>query len=159
MDIIIRTVKLEDIESINALYKEVDELHLKKYPELFKKAEEEGRPVEYIKSIIATPYREIFVAERGGEIAGIAEVMVTKNQPFPVKVDMQWVALDNLVVSEKFKGRGIGSMLVDCEIDWARDWNINRVEIKVYEQNFEALSFYEAKGFETLNRTMFLNIE
>lgn len=37
MDIIIRTVKLEDIESINALYKEVDELHLKKYPELLRK--------------------------------------------------------------------------------------------------------------------------
>lgn len=36
MDIIIRTVKLEDTESINVLYKEVDELHLEKYPELFK---------------------------------------------------------------------------------------------------------------------------
>ena len=55
MDIIIRTVKLDDIESINTLYREVDELHLEKYPELFKKPEEEGRSLEYIKSIIATP--------------------------------------------------------------------------------------------------------
>ncbi len=159
MNITIRTVKLEDIDNINVLYKEVDEFHLEKYPELFKKAEQEGRPLEYIKSIIETPYREIFVAECEGEISGIAEVVVTRNQPFPVKVDMKWVVLDNIVVGKKFKGRGIGSMLIDCVIDWAKDWNINRIELKVYEKNSEALSFYEGKGFETLNRTMFLNIK
>lgn len=37
MDIIIRTVKLEDIESINALYKEVDELHLKNIQNFLRK--------------------------------------------------------------------------------------------------------------------------
>lgn len=158
MDIVVRTVKIEDLEKINILYKEVDDLHIEKYPELFKTPDEEGRSAEYIKEVIENPYREIFIAEKDDEIAGLAEVLIAKSQPFSVKKDIRWVALDNLVVSSRYKKLGIGSMLVDCVIDWAEDWNINRIELKVYEKNEEAFSFYINKGFETLNRTMFLQI-
>lgn len=159
MDIIVRTVKLEDFEKINILYKEVDDLHIEKYPELFKVPDIEGRDIEYIKEIIENPYKEIFIAEKDSEIVGLAEILIVKNQPFSVKKDIKWVALDNLVVSSRYQKIGIGSMLVDCVIDWARDWNIDRVELKVYEKNEEALSFYANKGFETLNRTMFLKVD
>lgn len=159
MDIVVRTVKIEDLEKINVLYKEVDELHIEKYPDLFKTPAEEGRRKKYIEEAIESSDREIFIAEKDGDIAGLAEVIITKNQPFSVKRDIRWVALDNLVVSSKYKKMGIGSMLVDCVIDWARDWNINRIELKVYEKNEEALRFYINKGFETLNRTMFLKID
>lgn len=159
MDIIVRTVKLEDLEKINILYKEVDDLHLEKYPELFKKPSVYGRSVEYIIEVIENPYKEIFIAEKKDELIGLAEVIRVKNMPSSVKKDIEWVAIDNLVVSNKYRKSGIGSMLIDCVSDWARDWNINRIELKVYEKNEEALRFYINKGFETLNRTMVLEID
>jgi len=42
-------------------------------------------------------------------------------------------------------------------IEWAKSKEIDRVELKVYSFNRNAIKFYSGKGFKELNRMMYLN--
>lgn len=43
-------------------------------------------------------------------------------------------------------------------MEWARFKEIDRIELKVYSFNENAIEFYLGKGFNELNETMYLNL-
>ena len=48
---------------------------------------------------------------------------------------------------EKYWGFGIGTMLLDTLIEWARAEDITKVELKVRVDNQRAISLYHKLGF------------
>ncbi|MDY0235983.1 MAG: GNAT family N-acetyltransferase [Gudongella sp.] len=159
MDILIRKAILNDYEELCLIYKEIDELHRLNHPELFIEANDYSRAKEYISEIINDDSKALFVAETESKIVGFAECLILKSSSFPVIKKREWLQLDNIAVKRDYQNQNIGTMLFNIIIKWGRDQGINRIELKVYSFNTNAISFYKKNGFKDLNRTMYLNLE
>ncbi len=55
--------------------------------------------------------------------------------------------INELVVDEKFRGRGIGIKLMDKAIEYAENNNIDKIDLFVRPNNYKAIDFYKNKGF------------
>jgi GNAT superfamily N-acetyltransferase len=54
--------------------------------------------------------------------------------------------LEDLIVSENMRGKGVGSALLDRVVKHASDLKVKRVSWEVLDWNTPAIQFYEAKG-------------
>ena len=82
-----------------------------------------------------------FVAELGGVIVGMAlfyNRFSTWEGPS--------LHLEDLIVTEKFRGKGIGKALYDKVLDFALQKGIKRVEWVVLDWNKPAIAFYKSTG-------------
>lgn len=158
MDIIIREAIIDDYEELCRVYTELDEYHRSNHPELFIKPEDYARAKEYISEIIDDKNKALLVAIMESKIIGFAECNVLKSSNFPVIKKREWIQLDSIVVREGYQNRHVASFLLAKVIEWAKSKEINRVELKVYSFNRNAIKFYSGKGFTELNRTMYLNL-
>lgn len=54
--------------------------------------------------------------------------------------------LEDLIVSERFRGKGIGSLLLDEVVELGRRQGLRRIYWEVLEWNRPAIDFYESRG-------------
>ncbi|HYF81953.1 MAG TPA: GNAT family N-acetyltransferase [Clostridia bacterium] len=158
MEIKIREAIIDDYEDLCKIYAELDEHHRLNHPELFIKPDDYARAKEYISEIIDDINKALFVAELGSEIIGFAECYILKSSSFPVIKKREWIQLDNIAVRRNYQNCHIGSLLLQKVVEWAKFKEIDRVELKVYSFNKNAIEFYSGKGFKELNKTMYLNL-
>jgi GNAT superfamily N-acetyltransferase len=62
------------------------------------------------------------------------------------RIDAAW--LISMWVAPEMRRRGVGGMLVDAVIDWARANGVTRLILDVVDTNESAIAFYMRKGFE-----------
>ncbi len=60
--------------------------------------------------------------------------------------------LDELYVSEAYRGKGIGGTIIDFLVDTCRKRSINALRLEVERKNLRAQEFYKKEGFETHDR-------
>lgn len=87
------------------------------------------------------PLFQILVAELDGEIPGIA-LYYNRFSTWKGKT----IHLEDLIVSEKYRGSGIGMELYQAVMEEAKNQNVRRVEWNVLDWNAPAISFYEKTG-------------
>ncbi|BAO75330.1 GNAT family N-acetyltransferase [Winogradskyella sp. PG-2] len=54
--------------------------------------------------------------------------------------------LEDLIVSEKTRGKGLGTKLLDAVVKYAKEIGVKRVSWEVLDWNEPAIKFYESKG-------------
>ncbi len=54
--------------------------------------------------------------------------------------------LEDLIVSEKMRGKGIGSLLLDEVVKYGDELGVKRISWEVLDWNEPAITFYEEKG-------------
>ena len=54
--------------------------------------------------------------------------------------------LEDLIVSEKCRGKGIGSLLLDTVVKYGEELGVKRISWEVLDWNESAITFYESKG-------------
>lgn len=64
------------------------------------------------------------------------------------KTDSKRLHINEFVVSNRFRGEGIGTMLMAEVYKVAEKFGINQIELKVSESNKNAVEFYQHKNFE-----------
>ncbi len=93
----------------------------------------------------AVPEFEVFVAELGDTVVGIA---------LYYRRYSTWkgcsLHLEDLIVSKDFRGRGIGRALYKQVIKTAYETGINRLEWEVLDWNQNAIDFYLSSGADML---------
>jgi ribosomal protein S18 acetylase RimI-like enzyme len=89
------------------------------------------------------PDEAMFVAEYYGEPAGVAYVLTLVDY-FNLRPHAH---LSVLAVADGAEGRGIGSMLLDECIKWAKERNSDRLTLSALVTNTRARALYERKGF------------
>ncbi len=81
------------------------------------------------------------VAVAGNEVVG--ELTIAREE-HPVT---RHVATFGMMVAAAWRGRGVGSALLEEALRWARTFGIEKVALAVYPHNDAALALYEKFGF------------
>ncbi|MCU0605150.1 MAG: GNAT family N-acetyltransferase [Desulfobacterales bacterium] len=89
-------------------------------------------------------HRILFAAEAGGRVVGMASA-----QTLISTAEGGFAALvEDVVVAESFRGRGIGRMLVAAIERWAADRGVTRLQLLADRANAPALRFYDKQGWK-----------
>jgi RimJ/RimL family protein N-acetyltransferase len=96
----------------------------------------------YLRTIDRHADAAVFVAEDGTRIVGRLSLA---RDPHPAS---RHVADLGLMVAESHRRRGVGTMLLDRAVAWARESTVRKLELHVFPWNEPALGLYESFGFE-----------
>ena len=153
----IRFAQAEDLDRVNELRRQVNELHAKGKPEIFR-AEFSPEFRDFIMTIFADPLKRILVCEREGAICGFAVLSRIIRPENPVKRAAEYLDVDEFGVDEACRRQGVGSEMIAAIRDYAKSEGLDRIELNMWEFNQGALAFYEAEGFVTYRRYMELKL-
>lgn len=121
------------IEMIKTVNKKMEEEGIKPYKEL-EKGYEEG----YLDTFYDNPNRCIYIALDENAIVGYISICTLDG----------YIYLDDYSVTHDYRGKGIGTKLLDLAINYAHDKDINDVLTHVESSNKESIEFYKNKGFK-----------
>lgn len=142
--------RLEDREAVNDLASQAHAMHVDWRPDLFEMAEE-LYSVERMQSAIVA--RSLYVAKIDGTVVGYVATGI-RSVDYPGAVKRKIMMIDEFVVHELCRGRGIGtSMMTDLRA-LARAFRCTDLQLNVYPQNDDAVGFYQKCGLMIQNITM-----
>jgi RimJ/RimL family protein N-acetyltransferase len=106
--------------------------------EVWRSAAEERR---YLRAVRRHADAAVFVAVDGEQVVGRLSVA---RDPHPASAH---VADLGLIVSASHRRRGIGRLLLETAVSWARDAGVRKLELHVFPWNGPAIRLYEGFGF------------
>ncbi|MGZ7442423.1 N-acetyltransferase [Paenibacillus sp. TH7-28] len=124
--VVCRQAKLEDVEP---LYTMIDEYAKR------------GIMLPRSRAVLERQINDFVVAEVDGQVVGCGSLC---------KLGDELVEIRSLGIAEGYKGRGLGSMLVEKLVEQARKLAIPKVMALTYE-----VSFFVKNGFTVVNKEIF----
>ena len=104
------------------------------------------------KEILSSPHTTLFVAEVNGQIAGMITLVVTRI-PYARKA-----SLEDLVVNEEFRGRGLGTLLVERVIEEAKKKKASYIDFTSRPRREGSNALYEKLGFQKRETNVYRHI-
>jgi len=95
----------------------------------------------YLRAVRRHPDAAVLVALVGGEIVGRLSVARDTHPASAHVADL------GLVVAASHRRRGIGSLLLEHAVAWARAAGVRKLELHVFPWNEPAIRLYETFGF------------
>lgn len=135
----------KDIERMHELLTQVNLVHHKGRPDLFKC----GRKYtdEQLKEILKDKKRPIFAAvDENDCLLGYAFCIFQQHLNDNILTDIKTLYIDDLCVDETKRGLHIGSTLYNAVLDFAREQGCYNVTLNVWSCNESAMKFYENCG-------------
>ncbi|WP_328993448.1 GNAT family N-acetyltransferase [Kribbella sp. NBC_01245] len=130
----IRPVRRADTSAVTEL---LDQLG---YPQ-----DDHAATANRIQTFADDPSSAAYVAEAGDELLGVIAVHVG---PF-FERDGSWGRIVALVVSDRARGRGVGSQLVAAAESFAATRGCRRMEVTSNDRRQDAHEFYQRRGYTT----------
>ena len=148
MDFSIRQAVEEDYAGLNALFEEIDKHHRKALPHVFRKPDGPARNRDFLSAILADQNAVIFIAEIQGRIIGLVHAYVRAVPEIPIRIPCRACQVDNIVVTQEYRRRGVGKALMEMVHQWAGQMKLDRLELSVWDFNEDAQDFYRGFGYE-----------
>ena len=153
---IIRNAKINDINQIIPLMLQVSEMHYSERKDIFKEKGVEKIKLE-LKGALENN-ENILVAEENNNIVGVVIFKIKIVGEHINLIDRKVIWINELVVDEKLRGKGIGTKLFNETKKYAKNNKCDAVELNCWEFNEKAPRFYERCGMNTQRRIMDLKI-
>ena len=149
----VRFAEKKDLERVNALRRQVNDLHVAGRPDIFKPGfRKELR--DYIFTVFNDPRQAIVVNERDGVICGFAVLHHITKPGSPYSYEKDYLDIDEFGVDDACRRQGVATEMMDFIKKYAREKGFAKIELNMWEFNRSALAFYEAVGFSTYRRYM-----
>ena len=148
----IRRAGIDDIEGIIQLLHQVNMVHHRIRPDLFKPNTTKYSRHE-LDVLLSNPQKPIFVYADNG-VLGYAFCQVTEKKNDQLLQDIKTLYIDDICVDEKARGKHIGKSLFDYVKHYAQTIGCRNITLNVWEGNGPALSFYQNMGMQVQKMTM-----
>ena len=86
-----------------------------------------------------------FAATSAGSFVAVADAQVIGL--IHVEVSRYGFGELGMLVDREWRGRGVGSALLQAAIDWARDHGLHKLSLEVFTHNTAAIALYRKCGF------------
>ncbi len=144
----IRTAQERDIPRLLSLLTQVDMVHHRGRPDLFK-----GPATKYtdqeLRELLQDETRPIFVwTDENDTVMGYAFCIFQRHIGDNVMTDILTLYIDDLCVDESVRGSHIGTKLYDHVLSFAREKGCYNVTLNVWAFNESALKFYQKRGLK-----------
>lgn len=146
-----RPAQTSDYSLFLSLNREIQALHAQAEPELFKPADQMNLSEEDFNKMISDNNNLIVFAESEGVACGYVYAEILDRKENSYRYGLKLMYIDQLGVSAKNRGQGIGKYLLNHIVSVAKSKQIHRIEVDCWTFNEEAIGFYSKFGFKTFN--------
>lgn len=153
----IRKATTNDIGRLIELLHQVDMVHHKIRPDLFRPDTTKYDEQE-LGSLLHDDAKPVFVFDDGG-VLGYAFCQITEVRDDKLLQDIKTLYIDDICVDEKARGRHIGKALYEYVRDYAFSIGCNNITLNVWEGNDAAQKFYREMGMKVLKTTMEIRLQ
>ena len=141
----IRYAMEKDIEKIEDLLSQVDMVHHKGRPDIFKIGNKYSE--EELKELLNNKQRPILVSvNESDEVIGYCFGIFQQHKDNSILTEIKTLYIDDLCVDEKFRGKGIGKELYEAALSLAKEKGCYNLTLNVWSCNESAMRFYESMG-------------
>ena len=143
-------VKIKDYDEVLKLMVDIQMYHAKLHPNIYKDTKDimtKKRFREIVKN------KGLLVAVENKIIKGVLGIDIfneTRNFMQPRKI----MYIHTFVVKEKYRGRGIGTLLLNYAMKIKDEKKIDVISLHVDDKNKNAVKFYKKLGFKVINHKM-----
>ena len=156
---------LSDTNTIEAILQQVQGLHIKLRPDVYRPVspmmtEERLAALIEEKTALVAVWREEAEREKAEpeeRIVAYADWMLREYQS-PTHVPRRVLYLDTLAVEEQYRNRGIGAAILDWVKEYAREKGMDGIELQVNGRNLDARRMYARNGFREKSVNMELKL-
>lgn len=128
-------------------------MHQQARPDLFANCSPPVSKSEFLQ-LLADSCQLLFFAEAGAEVAGMCVVALREPSSNPLLVPQKSAYIDDLIVAEPFRRKGVGQAMMQEARRRAGAWGAANLSLKVWAFNEEAVAFYQAIGMNIRSYTM-----
>lgn len=146
----IRNAKQSDYKAVDAIMKQVQQMHIDWRPDIYKYSET-VMPLELYEQAVED--KTFFVAEYDELVVGILFIMYHHIEN-PVQVTRNIIFIDSMAVDEKYRGKGIGHAFFDFLKHLKEQKGYDGIELQVNARNQMAYEMYSDYGFTDKSITM-----
>ena len=141
----IRKAKEKDISRICDLLSQVDLVHHKGRPDLFKIGNKYSN--DEILNILDNENTPILVfTDPNDEVIGYCFCVIQQHIDNPILTDIKTLYIDDLCIDEKHRGKHIGKELYNAAVKLAKEKGCYNLTLNVWSCNESAIKFYESQG-------------
>lgn len=133
------------MNGINALLRQVLEVHHSGRPDLFKGGVKKYTDEE-LAAIIRDDSKPIFAAFDGEKLAGYAFCVIKQLPHDNILTDIKTLYIDDLCVDESERGKHVGTGIFGYVKEYAKNTGCYNITLNVWECNPAAKRFYEKLG-------------
>ena len=142
-----RRAQKKDMKQIDELLEQVDLVHHKGRPDLFKIGRKYND--EQLLAIIEDDNTPILVAvDEEDRVLGYAFCVFKQFVDDNILTDIKTLYIDDLCVYEHLRGQHVGRTLYEAVLQFARQHNCYNVTLNVWALNESAMKFYEKCGLK-----------
>lgn len=152
----IRNAQIDDVNRVSELMLQVAKIHSSARRDIFKE-----KNIEEIKNEVNNRMNNkenILIAEENNSIFGVIIYKIKEVREHKNLKDRTVLWIDELVVHENIRGKGIGKSLFLEVNKIAKENNCNAVELNCWNFNRQAIKFYEKCGMNTQRLIMEVKI-
>ena len=151
MEITVRPATEADYAVLNALRRQVNDLHVQGRPDIFRPGfgEELQR---HLLNYFHSDANSAIAAEAEGRVVGFALVDFIRRPASPYNLPRDFYHVAEIGVDPAFQRKGVARLLLAYMKRDALERGFDKIELDVWSFNRSALAFYEAAGFRTYRR-------
>jgi ribosomal protein S18 acetylase RimI-like enzyme len=154
----ITVIETKDYKIIAALNEEVQNLHARLHPEMFKPFDK-FEMEKALENYLGDQNTHAYLVRQDGIDIGCAVFFIREAKENAFHYHIRTLYIDQISVLTKYQKTGAGKMLMNQAEKLAREMAISKIELDHWSANIVAASYFRKSGYQLYKERLFKSID